>query len=126
MTQSIQNVVLLHSSENEGNDHSIESDRAEPKTEATPRGSSDDVDLDKLVARLKALAAQARQSPPAHRSKKHLAMIAAAIALSLTSGAVTAQYLVPGHSRAARAPSKSFADATSRAAAIGTIETRKR
>lgn len=131
MTPFAQNVVPLHSSENDDNDRSIESDSAwdaEPEAKQSTRGGSpDEVDLDELIAKLKALAAKAQQSAPSHRSNTHLAMIAAAIALSLTSGAVTAQYLVPGHSRAAIAPSKSFANATPRAAVpIGNVETLKR
>ena len=91
---------------------SAESDtaRAEAPEANVPEGkakSSEDVDLNELMAKLKALAAKAQQSPPPS-SGRHLA-IAAAITLSISSGAATAQYVVPGHSRAPAAPGKSVA-----------------
>ena len=73
------------------------------------RAPPDEVDLDELIARLKALAAAAQESPPSRMKNRRL-VTAAAIALSITSGAVTGQYLIPGHSRASAVPpSKSFA-----------------
>jgi hypothetical protein len=48
-------------------------------------------ELDRIMVKLKAAAARAQQLPAARRSSKHL-VLAAAIALSMISGAVTAQY----------------------------------
>lgn len=109
--------VPLPSSAKGDHDAAIESNSAldverEATTKFTPGASPDDIDLDELMATLKALAAKAQQLPPSRRNNKHLAVIVAAIVLSTTSGAVTAQYLIPGHSHAPAAPSKSFAAAT--------------
>lgn len=114
MTQFAQNVVLLHGAEKDGNSGSIESDTAQEaelqaQTELPPGASPTEVDLDELMAKLKALAAKAQQLPM-RRSNKQRAVMATAIALSITSGAVAGQHLVPGHTRAAAAPSKSFVD----------------
>jgi TPR repeat protein len=73
---------------------------AEAQTLFTAAASRDADDVDKLLAKLKAMAANAQQlAPPRHRAA-HRAAIAVAIALTITGGAVTAQYIVPGHSRA--------------------------
>ena len=71
----------------------------------------DEVDLDQLMVKLKALAAAAQEVPPPRTSNKNL-VTAAAVALSIASGAVTAQYLFPGHPRAVEGPSKGLANAS--------------
>lgn len=78
---------------------------AEPEANAkfTPAPSPDEAGLD--------AATKAEQPPPSRTSNKHLAVIAVAIALAITSGAVTAQYLIPGYSPAA--PSNRIATAPS-------------
>jgi hypothetical protein len=63
-----------------------------------PGGSPRQDDLDEIMVKLKAAAASAEQLPRAGFANRHL-VIAAAIALSMISGAVTAQFLVPGHPR---------------------------
>jgi TPR repeat protein len=57
-------------------------------------------------------AAQAQPLPPSHTSRKRFAFLAVAIALAITAGAVTAQYLTPGDSRAPVAPRNNFAAST--------------
>lgn len=70
----------------------------EASINATPATSPDEVDLDQLMVRLKAVAAMAQQAPASRTDHRHFVFIAA-IVLSIISGAVTAQYLIPGHSR---------------------------
>ena len=82
------------------------------KTKLTPGATANADDLDKLWSHLKEAAANAQQLPSSQKSPKRLAIIAVAIALSITAGAVTAQYLIPGRTRAPAAPSHSVADAT--------------
>ena len=79
------------------------------KANLPPGAAANADDLDKLLANLKAAPANAPQTPPSEKSTKHPAVIAVAIALSITSGAVTAQYLIPGHARAPAVPSTSVA-----------------
>ena len=115
MIEFAQNLVLLPMKGDGGRD--IE---GEAKAQSASGPAPSEIDLDELTTRLKALAAKARQSPPARATRKDLAVIAVAIVLSITSGAVTAQYLIPGHPHAPAAPSKSLAHATgSVAVAIG-------
>ena len=71
---------------------------SEAKTSSPPGASPVEDDLEKIMVKLKAAAARAEQLPVSGIGNKHL-VIAAAIALSMISGAVTAQYLVPGHTR---------------------------
>lgn len=106
-------LVPLHSPERDDNDESIESESTrvvepEAKTKSTSGASPDEVGLDEIMAKLKAAAARAEQLPPSRTSNKRL-VTAAAIALSITSGSVTGQYLIFGHSRAPAAPSKASA-----------------
>jgi hypothetical protein len=70
----------------------------EARADSTPAASPDAVDLDQLMVKLKAAAANAQQLPAARMDHRHLIFIAA-IVLSIVSGAVTAQYLIPGHPR---------------------------
>jgi hypothetical protein len=58
--------------------------------------SSDEDDLEKIMVKLKAAAAKAQQLPPSRTNNKHVVIVAA---IGLISGVVTAQYLIPGHSR---------------------------
>jgi hypothetical protein len=116
MNAFARNVVPLHASEQGGDGERAAGESApelepETKTNGTAGASPDDVDLDALMAKLKALAAKAQQLP-ARRSNKQRAVMATAIALSISSGAATGQYLVPGHARAAVAPGKGFAATT--------------
>lgn len=87
---------------------------AEPaaKTTFSPAPSADEAVLDALLANSKAAATKAEQPPPSRTSNKHLAVIAVAIALAITSGAVTAQYLIAGQPHAPTAPSNRVAAAT--------------
>ena len=70
----------------------------EASVNATPAASPNEVDLDQLMIKLKAAAANAQRLPASRTDHRHLVLIAA-IVLSIISGAVTAHYLVPGHSR---------------------------
>jgi hypothetical protein len=68
------------------------------KPNASPGQSPREDDLDEIMVKLKAAAARAELLPRESFGNRYL-VIAAAIALSMISGAVTAQYLVPGHPR---------------------------
>ena len=70
----------------------------EASVNPAPVASPDEVDLDQLMVKLKAVAAMAQQAPASRTDHRHLVFVAA-IVLSIISGAVTAQYLIPGHSR---------------------------
>jgi len=69
-------------------------------------------DTEKLAANRDVVAANATQSRLSEKRAKHFAIIAIAIALSITAGAVTAQYLIPGPARTPAAPSEDVATAT--------------
>ncbi|HWE74751.1 MAG TPA: hypothetical protein VG328_16455 [Stellaceae bacterium] len=56
--------------------------------------------------------AKAHPLPPSQKSSKRLAIIGVAIALAVTAGAVTAQYLIPGRSHVPSAPSNDFSNST--------------
>src|SRR6185437_9971814 len=84
---------------------------AEPEAKEAPEASPDEYDFDKLRAKLQAAAANA-QLPPSHKGAMQRAVTAVAVAVAVTAGAVTAQYLFPGHPRAPAAPSNSITNST--------------
>jgi TPR repeat protein len=84
----------------------------QPVARANPVAAAKAAAGEKLAPSVNIVAANATQSRPLEKSVRHLAIIAIAVALSITAGAVTAQYLIPGPARAPVAPRNSVTTAT--------------
>ena len=74
----------------------------EARTSSPSEPARREDDLDRIMVKLKAAAAKAQALPTARKINQQL-LIMAAIVLAMISGAVAAQYLVPGHMHASLA-----------------------